>query len=183
MSRIGKLPVAVPKGVKAQVEGQILKVEGPKGKLERRVRPEIAVKLVDGALQFSRSSDAKTVRAFHGMERALARNMIQGVSEGFSKELELVGVGYRADMAGNSTINLALGYSHPIDFSVPAGIKASVVKDGRQTFVKLEGADRQLVGQVAAKLRGLREPEPYQGKGVRYRNEVIKLKAGKAGKK
>ncbi len=183
MSRIGKMPITLPKGVKAELSGQLLKVEGPKGKLERKIRPEIKGEITDGKLVLSINSDSSKVGAYHGLERALAQNMVVGVSEGFIKELELIGVGYRADMSGAKTINLALGYSHPIDFQLPAGIKAEVVKDGRQTFIKLEGVDRQLVGQVAAQIRSLREPEPYKGKGVRYKGEVIKLKAGKAGKK
>lgn len=183
MSRIGRLPVTLPKGVKAEIAGQLLKVEGPKGKVERRIRPEVKVELANGELQFSRANDERASRAFHGMERALVNNMVVGVAEGFSKELELIGVGYRADMAGSSMLNLALGYSHQIDFPLPPGVKGSVIKDGRQTFIRLEGIDKQLVGQVAAQIRSLRKPEPYQGKGVRYKGEVIKLKAGKAGKK
>jgi large subunit ribosomal protein L6 len=183
MSRIGRLPVTLPKGVKAEIAGQLLKVEGPKGKVERRIRPEVKVELANSELQFSRANDERASRAFHGMERALVNNMVLGVAEGFNKELELIGVGYRADMTGSNMLNLALGYSHQIDFPLPQGIKGSVIKDGRQTFIRLEGIDKQLVGQVAAQIRSLRKPEPYQGKGVRYKGEVIKLKAGKAGKK
>lgn len=182
MSRIGKLPISLPKGVKAVIAGQLLKVEGPKGKLERSIRPEIALKVEGETIVLSRASDEKNVRAYHGMERALVNNMIMGVSQGFEKELSLIGVGYRADAAGK-VLNLALGYSHPIDFPLPDGVKGSVIKDGRDIFVKLESADKQLLGQVAAKLRSLREPEPYKGKGVRYKEEVVKLKAGKSGKK
>jgi len=183
MSRIGKQPVAVPQGVKVHVEGQLLRVEGPKGKLERSVRPEITVALADNKILFARRGEEKSTRAFHGMERAIANNMVLGVSKGFEKELELRGVGYRADMKGSNVINLALGYSHEIDFPLPAGIKGSVLKEGRDTFVKLEGIDRQLLGNVAASIRRLRPPEVYKGKGIRYRGEVVKTKAGKAGKK
>jgi large subunit ribosomal protein L6 len=182
MSRIGKLPVALPKGVNAHIAGQLLKIEGPKGKMKREVCQEIKVELRDGKLVFSRSSETTKVRALHGMERALAHNMVKGVSEGFEKQLALVGVGYRVEEKGKNLL-FNLGYSHPIEFDIPEGIKASLIKEGRETFVKLEGIDKQLVGQVAAKIRSLRAPEPYKGKGVRYRNEVVRTKAGKAGKK
>ena len=182
MSRIGKQPIVIPKGVKAMMAGQLLKVEGPKGKLERQVRPEISVAQEGETLVLTRANEEKAVRAFHGMERALINNMIVGVSQGFEKELQLIGVGYRADSKGN-TLNLALGHSHPIDFDLPAGVKGTVVKEGRDISIKLESMDRQLLGQTAAQIRSLREPEPYKGKGVRYKGEVIKMKAGKSGKK
>ena len=181
MSRVGKSPVAIPKGAKVEVKGQLVKIEGPKGKLERNVAPAIGVALEDGHLVVTRSDDLPKNRAQHGTERALLQNMVHGVTEGFVKELDLIGVGYRADMTGN-TINMALGYSHPIDFPLPAGVKGTVVKEGRDVSIRLEGPDRQLVGQTAAQIRSLREPEPYKGKGVRYKGEKIKLKAGKAGK-
>ena len=183
MSRIGRLPIKIPQGVKVHVQGQTVRVEGPKGKLERTVRPEVKVDVTDGKVVFTPLQESKSGRAFFGMERALVNNMVVGVSRGFEKELHLVGVGYRADMKGASVINFALGYSHQIDFPLPAGIKGAVVKDGRETYIKIEGCDRQAVGQVAAKIRALRAPEPYKGKGVRYRSEVVKTKAGKAGKK
>lgn len=182
MSRIGKNPVEIPKGVKAEVIGKLLKIEGPKGKLERTVRREIDVKLEDGRVVFTRSNDAKESRAYHGLERSLAANMVKGVTEGFVKELQLIGVGYRADTKGN-TLSLGLGYSHPIDFELPKGVSGKVLKEGRDIFVQLEGIDKQLVGQVAAEIKSLRPPEPYKGKGVRYRGEFVKIKAGKAGKK
>jgi large subunit ribosomal protein L6 len=182
MSRIGKQPVVLPKGVKAVIAGQLLKVEGPKGKAERNIRPEISVKQEGETLLLTRQSDEKKVRAYHGLERALVHNMVQGVSQGFEKELQLIGVGYRADSKG-STLNLALGHSHPIDFVLPAGVKGTVVKEGRDISIKLESVDKQLLGQTAAQIRGLRKPEPYKGKGVRYKGEVIKMKAGKSGKK
>jgi len=187
MSRIGRLPVELPKDVKAEIAavgaGQLLKVQGPKGKLERQLRPEIIVELKEGKLVFSRKSDEKTVRAYHGLERSLAHNMAQGVSKGFEKQLQLIGVGYRADMKGTNSLDLALGFSHPVDFPLPAGVKGSVLKEGRDTFIKLEGPDKQLIGETAAQIRSLRPPEPYKGKGIRYRDEVVKQKAGKAGKK
>lgn len=182
MSRVGKQPVKIPSGVKAIIAGQLLKIEGPKGKLSREVRPEILIKETDGSLVVNTKEDTNASRAFHGMERALIANMVRGVSEGFVKELSLVGTGYRADQAGKN-INLALGYSHPIDYIVPEGVKATVVKENRDVFIKLESADKQLLGQVAAQIRSLRAPEPYKGKGVRYKDEVVKTKAGKTGKK
>ena len=182
LSRVGKQPIAIPKGVKAIIAGQLLKVEGPKGKLQRELRPEVVVAQDGEELVLTRKDDTKQSRAFHGMERALVFNMVQGVSAGFERELALIGVGYRAEMKGN-VVNLALGYSHPIDFPLPEGVKATVVKDGRDLFLKLESIDKQLLGLTAAKIRALRKPEPYKGKGVRYRNEVVKMKAGKTGKK
>ncbi|MFN8390903.1 MAG: 50S ribosomal protein L6 [Bdellovibrionota bacterium] len=182
MSRIGKQPVVVPKGVKAVIAGQLLKVEGPKGKLERELRPEITAKLEGETIILTRNGDDGRVRAFHGLERALVHNMVEGVSKGFEKELQLIGVGYRADSKGN-TLNLALGHSHPIDFELPDGVKGTVIKEGRDISIKLESMDKQLLGQTAAQIRSLREPEPYKGKGVRYKGEVIKMKAGKSGKK
>lgn len=181
MSRIGKNPIALPQGVKVSVDGQTIQVEGPKGKLSRTVRPEISIVVDDKEISFRRKDDSKQSRAFHGLERSLARNMIVGVSEGYEKQLALIGVGYRAEAQGNS-LNLSLGYSHPIDFKLPEGVKASLLKEGRETFIKLESIDKQLLGQTAATIRSLRTPEPYKGKGVRYRGEEVRLKAGKAGK-
>lgn len=181
MSRIGKQPVPLPSGVKATIAGQLVKLEGPKGKLEREIRPEISVKEEDGSLVFTRNNDSKQSRAFHGLERSLAFNMVAGVSEGFVKELALVGVGYKADVKGKS-IELHLGFSHSINFPLPEGINAELLKEGRDSFIKLEGVDKQRVGQVAAEIRSLRPPEPYKGKGVRYRNEEVRRKAGKSGK-
>lgn len=183
MSRVGKLPIELPKSVTATLAGQLLKVEGPKGKLSRSIRPEIKAVIDSGKLTFEVLTESGQSNAFHGLERALAANMIKGVSEGFVKELSLIGTGYRAEQAGKDGLNLALGYSHTIDYKVPTGVTATVVKEGREVFVKLESADKQLLGQVAAQIRALRPPEPYKGKGVRYRDEVVKTKAGKAGKK
>lgn len=181
MSRIGKMPVEIPEGVKAELAGQTLSVSGKHGKLEREIRPEVEVKVDGGQIILSRKEETKKGRAFHGMERALVNNMVRGVAEGFEKQLQLIGVGYRADSKGKN-LELGLGYSHPITFEVPEGIKASVLKEGRDIFVKLEGPDKQQVGQVAAQIRSLRPPEPYKGKGVRYRDEQVRRKAGKAGK-
>ncbi len=185
MSRIGNQPIVMPQGVKVTIkavgEAQHLVVEGPKGKLERGMRPEVSVAQEENQLVLTRKDDSKPARAFHGLERALINNMVVGVSEGYEKQLAFIGVGYRADVKGN-TLNLGLGYSHPIDFELPEGVKGSLLKEGREIFVKLESIDKQLLGQVAAQIRSLRPPEPYKGKGVRYRGEVVKTKAGKAGK-
>ena len=182
MSRIGNAPVKVPSGVKVNVNAGKILVEGPKGKLERELRPEVEVKLEGEELVVKRKNDEKATRAFHGMERALINNMVEGVEKGFEKILEVNGVGYKADVKGK-TLNLGLGFSHDIHFPIPEGIKASILKEGRDIAVKLEGVDKQLVGQVAAQIRSLRPPEPYKGKGVKYRGEQIRRKAGKAGKK
>jgi large subunit ribosomal protein L6 len=182
MSRIGKQPIELPSGVKAEIAGRLLKIKGPKGEMSREIRPEISAAVEDGKLVFTRCDEEKQTRAYHGLERALASNMVTGVSKGFERQLELVGVGYRVEENGKNLL-FSLGYSHPIDFPIPVGIKASLLKEGRETFVKLEGADKQLLGETAARIKALRPPEPYKGKGVRYRGEVIKTKAGKAGKK
>lgn len=182
MSRVGKQPIEVPKGVTAHIAGQLLKVEGPKGKLSRELRPEISIKMEDGKIILSPVEEGSKSNAFHGMERALTANMVKGVFEGFVKELSLIGTGYKAEQNG-TTITLSLGYSHTIDFEVPSEVKSSIVKEGRDVFIRLESADKQKVGQVAAQIRSLRPPEPYKGKGVRYKDEVVKLKAGKSGKK
>ena len=181
MSRIGKQPIELPDGVKVAISGSMVTIEGPKGKLEREIRQEISIEQQDKTLVLARNEETQAARAFHGLERSLISNMVTGVSQGFSKELELIGVGYRADMKG-TVLNLGLGYSHDINYQLPEGIKGSVLKEGRDVFVKLEGVDKQLVGQTAAKIRGLRPPEPYKGKGVRYRGEQVRRKAGKAGK-
>ena len=181
MSRIGNKPIDLPDGVKAEIAGQLVKVEGPKGKLEREIRKEITAAVADGKITFTPNEESKEARAFHGMERALINNMVVGVSQGFEKQLQLIGVGYRADLKGD-TFDLGLGYSHSIEFKLPEGIKGAVLKEGRDIFVKVEGVDKQKVGQVAAQIRALRPPEPYKGKGVRYRDEQVRRKAGKAGK-
>lgn len=175
MSRIGKQPVAVPKGVDVALDGATLKVKGPKGELSMTVHPEMSVAIEDGEVRVSPPSDVQRHRALHGLTRSLVANMVEGVTQGFSRTLEIVGVGYRADKRGNS-LTLALGYSHPIEFDPPAGIDVEVPN---QTTIVVQGADKQLVGQVAAEIRGFRPPEPYKGKGVRYQGEQVRRKAGK----
>lgn len=175
MSRVGRKPIPIPKGVTVAVEGQAVRVEGPKGKLSRVVPAALTVSLQDSRLLVQRSSDHRTVRALHGLTRALLANMVQGVTEGFEKKLEIVGIGYRAQLQGKA-LQLALGYSHPVIFPLPEGIQAEVDK---QTSVTIRGADKELVGQTAAKLRALRKPDPYKGKGIRYVGEMIRRKVGK----
>jgi large subunit ribosomal protein L6 len=182
MSRIGRKPITVPSGVKVTIDGRTVTVTGPKGTLSRDLPGEIAIVaaiVAEGdVLQLSRPSDSKTNRSLHGLCRTLVANMVEGVSAGYRKELEINGVGYRAAKSGNK-LTLALGYSHPIEINPPAGISFEV--DG-QTKVSVLGHDKELVGQIAAEIRSLRKPEPYKGKGVKYANEVIRRKAGKAGK-
>ena len=175
MSRIGRLPVQVPAGVKVHVADRLVRVEGPKGKLERQLDPEVSV-AVDGAkVLVKRRDDSRRARSVHGLMRVLVNNMIQGVGKGFTRVLEINGVGYRAEARGN-VLFLTLGYSHPIAFQLPAGVTAKVE---RQVVVTLEGADRELLGHVAAAVRKLRPPEPYKAKGVKYAEERIRRKAGK----
>jgi large subunit ribosomal protein L6 len=177
MSRVGKKVIAVPAGVKVSVSETALEVQGPKGKLRTPVPPGIKFALSGQELSCQRAGDERQVRAFHGMARALAQNAIKGVTEGFSKDLDIVGVGYRAQVEGTKVV-FALGYSHPVEFPIPEGIKVAVEK---QTRVTVSGIDRQKVGQVAAEIRRLRRPDPYKQKGIRYVGEVLKKKAGKAG--
>ncbi len=177
MSRVGRKPIPIPKGVKVEIGGQALAIEGPKGKLISPVPPGISFSLEGGQLACSRANDERQQRSFHGLARALAQNAVKGVTEGFSKELDIVGVGYRASVEGSKVV-FALGYSHPIEFALPAGIKVTIEK---QTHLVVSGIDRQQVGQVAAEMRRLRPPDPYKQKGVRYVGEVLKKKAGKAG--
>ena len=178
MSRIGKLPVRLPKSVKVTLGEGHVKVEGPKGQLERVLPPEITVKQVDGELVFERPSDDFRHRALHGLVRSLVANMVEGVEKGFTKHLELVGVGYRVAKQGEELV-LNLGYSHPIRFKPPQGITIDVQDP---TKFSVTGISIEDVGQVAANLRGMRPPEPYKGKGVMYRGEKIRRKPGKAGK-
>jgi len=178
LSRIGKLPVQVPNNVKVTLEPGKVAVEGPKGRLERTLPAEIAVKQADGELVFERPSDDFRHRALHGLVRSLVANMVEGVDKGFSKNLELVGVGYRVAKQGEELV-LSLGYSHPIRFKPPKGISIDVQDP---TKFSVSGISIEDVGQVAANLRGLRPPEPYKGKGVRYRDEKVRRKPGKAGK-
>ena len=177
MSRVGKKPIVLPKGVKVNVTETELSVEGPKGKLTSPVPPGISFSLEGTELTCQREGDARQQRAFHGLARALAANAVHGVSEGFSKDLDIVGVGYRAQVEGKKVV-FALGYSHPVEFPIPEGIE---IKIDKQTRVTVSGIDRQKVGQVAAEIRKLRRPDPYKQKGIRYVGEVLKKKAGKAG--
>lgn len=176
MSRIGKRPVAVGKGIKIEKKDGRVKVSGPKGELSAAIPSTIAIEVKEDQVILTRSSEEKAQKALHGTWRALINNMVKGVSDGFQKKLEIVGVGYKAEMKGRK-IQLALGYSHPILFEPPAGIKVEVPQP---TNMVVSGIDKQLVGQVAAKLRSFRPPEPYKGKGVKYEGEYIRRKAGKA---
>jgi large subunit ribosomal protein L6 len=177
MSRVGRQPIAIPKGVKVAIADSELQIQGPQGKLQSPVPPGISFEIAGAELVCKRTSDARQQRAFHGLARALAQNAIKGVTEGFKKELDIVGVGYRATLDGKKIV-FSLGYSHPVEFEIPDGIQIAIEK---QTRVVVSGIDRQRVGQVAADIRRLRKPDPYKQKGVRYVGEVLKKKAGKAG--
>jgi large subunit ribosomal protein L6 len=181
MSRIGKAPVTVPSGVTVSVgNDNVITVKGPKGELKQNIDRDMKVEVKDGNINIARPTDQIRHRALHGLSRALVANMVKGVTDGYTKKLELIGVGFKAANQGN-VLDLALGYSHNIIFEVPKEIKVATEQlKGQNPTISLEGIDRQLLGQVAAKLRGLRKPEPYKGKGVRYVGEVVRKKAGKA---
>lgn len=179
MSRVGKLPVSIPDGVKCDIQGSTVTVTGPKGTLTERFSPEIALRMEDGQVLVTRPSDRKDHRALHGLTRALLANMVTGVTQGYERTLLITGTGYRAALQGNS-LNMTLGYSHPITVEPPAGITFAV--DG-PTTIKVSGISKQQVGQVSADIRKLRKPEPYKGKGIRYEGERIRRKAGKSGSK
>ncbi len=181
MSRIGKKPVAIPQGVTITVgKDNVVTVKGPKGELKETIDREITVEVKDGEVTFARPTDQGRHRALHGLYRSLVSNMVKGVTEGFAKKLELVGVGYKAANQGN-VLDLALGFSHNIIFEIPKELKVATAQEkGQNPMITLEGIDKQLVGQVAAKLRSLRKPEPYKGKGVKYFGEIVRRKAGKA---
>jgi large subunit ribosomal protein L6 len=179
MSRIGLKPIPLPKDVKVEIRGSRVTVEGPLGTLGRSFNPDMKVVLEEGVLRVQRPSDHRLHRAMHGLTRALLFNMVAGVSEGFSKTLEIVGTGYRAEMQGEDLV-LSLGYSHPIEFKAPDGISFDVPRGGRTVTVR--GIDKELVGEIAARIRRQRPPEPFKGKGVRYEGEQVRRKAGKAGK-
>jgi len=178
MSRIGKSPVSIPKGVKAAVEGGRLKVEGPLGKLEQPLHPAVTVEVDAGAgqIRVARAGDHRTARSVHGLTRALAANMVEGVSKGYEKKLEIVGVGYLAAIQKN-VLQLRVGFANELQVVIPAGLTVTCPD---QTHVHIKGIDKQLVGQFAAEVRALRKPEPYKGKGIRYENEQVRRKAGKA---
>ena len=175
MSRIGKLPVTIPSGVKVAVDSSGVRLEGPKGKLQTTLPPGVDVKVEGNVVRVERRNDERKSRAIHGLTRKLIANMAQGVSQGFSRVLDINGVGYRAEVKGQE-IHMTLGYSHPVVFPLPAGISASVE---RQIIITLTSADRQLLGETAAKIRSLRPPEPYKGKGIKYSTETIRRKEGK----
>jgi len=177
MSRVGKRAIAIPDGVTVEKKGLEIHVKGPKGSLVEKIPAEIGVRVDGGNVTFTRPDDRKVNRAVHGLARALVANMVNGVSKPFVKELEIQGVGYRADVAGKK-LKLLLGFSHPVEVEVPDGLNVSV---DRNVIVKIEGIDRQQVGQFAADLRSIRPPEPYKGKGIRYVNEQVRRKVGKAG--
>lgn len=177
MSRIGKLPVKVPAGVNVEIKADQVTVKGPKGTLTRAIPPSVTVTLDQGNIVIARADDEREARSMHGMARTIVRNMVQGVTQGFSRTLEIVGVGYKAEQK-REYIVFALGYSHPIYYEVPAGIQAKLESP---TKLVLSGADRQQLGAAAAKIRSLRPPEPYKGKGVKYSDETIRRKEGKSG--
>jgi large subunit ribosomal protein L6 len=179
MSRIGRKPVPVPKGVEVTLAGATATVKGPRGTLTRTFHPNMRIALENGVLRVDRPSDGRQDRALHGLTRALLANMVEGVTKGYRKQLELHGVGYKAE-ANPKGVKLVVGLSHPVEFPAPEGVKIAVEAN---TVVKIEGIDKELVGQVAAEIRKVRPPEPYKGKGIRYQGEQVRRKAGKAGAK
>jgi large subunit ribosomal protein L6 len=179
MSRIGRKPIPLPKGVAVKIEGDMVNVQGPKGKLETQLPRGITMQQQDGNLVAIRENDSQA--AVHGLARALVNNAVEGVTKGWTRELEIVGIGYRAELKGKNTVVFSLGYSHPIEYPLPVGIEAAV--DPKQTKLSVTGIDRQRVGQVAAEMRSLRPPDPYKNKGVRYAGERLKKKVGKTGAK
>jgi large subunit ribosomal protein L6 len=177
MSRVGRTPIAVPSGVEVNLAGQSVRVQGPRGALERTVPSGITVRQEDGTLVVERPDDERRHRALHGLVRSLVNNMVVGVTEGFTKDLEIVGVGYRATSGSPDRLDLAVGYSHPVAVRAPAGVSFEVPAPTR---IRVMGIDKELVGQVAADIRKVRKPEPYKGKGIRYAGETVMRKAGKA---
>ena len=179
MSRIGKKPIAIPQGVKVNLRGNLVEVQGPKGKLETPVPQGVKFEQQDGHLVALREDDSRA--AVHGLARALVNNAVEGVTKGWTRELEIVGIGYRAEMKGKAVVVFSLGYSHPIEYPLPTGVNVAI--DPKQTRLTVTGIDRQKVGQVAAEMRALRPPDPYKNKGVRYVGERLKKKVGKTGAK
>lgn len=177
MSRVGKAPITLPSGVSVAIDGQKVKVKGPKGELQREFHERVSITEDDGVLTVSRENEERQSRALHGLSRALLANMVIGVSDGYKKELSIVGVGYRAALKGN-TIDLQLGFSHPVSVDAPAGISFEVPEP---TKIIVSGIDKEAVGQIASEIRAIRPPEPYKGKGIRYVGEYVRRKAGKAG--
>lgn len=183
MSRIGKNPIEVTKGVEVTIDGNMVHVKGPKGELHQEVHADLSVAMEEGQVVVRRPNDEKQNRAMHGLYRSLIANMVEGVSNGFKLQLELVGVGYRAKSQGQ-TLELALGFSHPIVIELPTEVKVEAIQEkGKNPIITLESFDKQLIGQVAAKIRSLRKPEPYKGKGIRFVGEYIRRKAGKSAAK
>lgn len=180
MSRIGRMPIPVPQGTKVELRDGVFVAEGPKGRVEQSLFPDFPVEVKEGVVHVSRPGDDGPQRSRHGLLRALLANAVQGAAGGFTKQLDIVGVGYRAEVKGNQ-VQFALGYSHPVLYNVPEGIKIEV--DAKANRVTVSGADRQKVGQVAAEIRGLRRPDPYKGKGIKYTGEILRRKVGKAGGK
>lgn len=179
MSRIGRRPVAVPPGVTVTIDGRRVTVTGPRGELSRELHRDMSVALDDGTLTVSRPSDVPQHRALHGLTRALLANMVEGVTKGYTKQLEITGVGYKAENRPYG-LQLALGFSHPVEYRAPTGVKLTATSP---TVITVDGADKEKVGQVAAEIRSLRPPEPYKGKGIKYQGEIVRRKAGKAGGK
>ena len=179
MSRVGQSPIPIPKGVTVRLEGNTVSIKGPRGELTQSFHPNMTITLEDGVLQVTRPDDERQNRALHGLTRALLANMVIGVTEGFQKQLRINGVGYRGEQQGHNIV-LQVGYSHPVVIAPPEGITLSVDRSGQ--LITVEGNDKQLVGEVAAKIRAVRKPEPYKGKGIAYEGEVIRRKAGKAGR-
>lgn len=181
MSRIGKQPVVVPAGVTVDIKGNTIVVKGPKGELTRECHPTMKIEMKDDAIIVTRPDDQKIHRAFHGLTRSLLANMVEGVTKGFEKKLEIIGVGYRATAAKNK-ITLSLGYSHPIEYVAPTGIEFSMDEE-KKNIIIVRGIDKQIVGEAAAKVRSYKKPEPYKGKGIKYMDEQVRRKAGKASSK
>ena len=180
MSRIGRMPIPLPGGVKVNIQGNQVAVSGAKGELSRTFHPDMEISLEDEQLTVRRPTDQRHHKALHGLTRALLNNMVIGVSEGFQKQLEVQGVGYRVDLQGDGSLHLQLGFSHPVNITPPEGIEFEV--EARTKVITVKGADKELVGQTAAEIRAWRPPEPYKGKGIRYLGEYVRRKAGKAGK-
>ncbi len=176
MSRVGRQPIPVPDGVEVKIDGARVSVKGPKGQLESSFDPEIQIALADGVVNVTRPTDQPRHRSLHGLTRSLVANMVEGVTDGFERILEIHGVGYKAEKRGNGLV-LQLGFSHPVEFPAPKGIEFAL---DSPTLIKVHGIDKQMVGEVAARIRQVRPPEPYKGKGVRYQNEHVRRKAGKA---